>query len=404
MNHTNHNNRWRHWAPWGIAALLVGALAWWAFQPRPLLVEVAPVTVGRFEQAIEEDGQLRLKHRYLISAPTQAELARPTLKVGDPVRAGDVVATLTPVAPQMIDARTRLVLQQRVGSADAAQRAARAQLQRLDTALAQASLEAERAQKLARENFIAPSALDQAVLARRSAQQALEAGRAELRAAGFALAEAQAALARSEPGTGARPEGLWTLRSPADGQVIKLHLDSAAPVTAGQPLLEIGDVSAVEAVIDVLSSEVQAIAPGAPVSLALNTGAAALAGHVVRIEPVAFTKVSALGIEEQRVNVIVDLDTTAPGTQRLGDGFRVDARITVSSQEGALLLPGAALVRDGTAWRVFVIEGQRAVARAVTLRERNADVAWVSDGVREGEQVLLYPGSTISDGQAVKVR
>ena len=404
MNNTNSNHRWRRWAPWAAAALGVAALAFWAFQPRPLLVEVAPVTTGRFEQAIEEDGQLRLKHRYLISAPTQAELARPTLKVGDTVRAGDVVATLTPVAPQMIDARTRLVLQQRVGSADAVRRASSAQLQRLDTALALASLEAERSQKLARENFIAPSALDQAVLARRSAQQALDAGRAEVRAAEFALAEAQAALARSEPGSGQRVEGLWSLKSPVDGQVIKLHLDSASPVTAGQHLLEIGDVASVEAVVDVLSSEVQPIAPGTPVSLTLTTGAPALPGHVVRIEPVAFTKVSALGIEEQRVNVIVDLDTTGTAPQRLGDGFRVDARITVSRQEGALLVPSAALVRNGTAWRVFVVEGQRAVARAVTLRERNADVAWVSEGVREGEQVLLYPGSTITDGQAVKVR
>jgi HlyD family secretion protein len=404
MNTKNKLPVLRRWAPWALAAVAVVALTFWAFQPRPLLVEVAPVTTGRFEQAIEEDGQLRLKHRYLISAPTQAELARPTLKVGDTVRAGDVVATLTPVAPQMIDARTRLVLQQRVGSADAVRRASGAQLQRLETALAQASLEAERAQKLARENFIAPSALDQAVLARRSAQQALDAGRAEVRAAEFALAEAQAALARSEPGSGQRVEGLWSLKSPVDGQVIKLHLDSAAPVTAGQHLLEIGDVAAVEAVIDVLSSEVQQITPGTPVSLTLTTGAAALPGHVVRIEPVAFTKVSALGIEEQRVNVIVDLDTTTAQAQRLGDGFRVDARITVSSQEGALLVPSAALVRDGTAWRVFVVDGKRAVARAVTLRERNADLAWVSDGVREGEQVLLYPGSTITDGQAVKVR
>ncbi|QHE76875.1 efflux RND transporter periplasmic adaptor subunit [Hydrogenophaga sp. PBL-H3] len=404
MNHTNPNHRWRRWAPWALAALVAAALAFWAFQPRPLLVEVAPVTTGVFEQVIEEDGQLRLKHRYLISAPTQAELARPTLKVGDAVRAGDVVATLAPVAPQMIDARTRLVLQQRVGSADAARRAASAQLQRLDTALAQASLEVERAQKLARENFIAPSVRDAAVLAKRSAQQALDAGRAEQRASEFALAEAQAALARSEPGAGARVEGLWTLKSPVDGQVIKLHLDSAAPVTAGQHLLEIGDTTAMEAVVDVLSSEVQLIAPGAPASLTLTAGAPALSGHVVRIEPVAFTKVSALGIEEQRVNVIVDLDTTAPRTQRLGDGFRVDARITVSTQAGALLVPSAALVREGTAWRVFVVEGQRAVARTITLRERNADVAWVGEGVREGERVLLYPGSTITDGQAVKVR
>ncbi|RJP67509.1 MAG: efflux transporter periplasmic adaptor subunit, partial [Comamonadaceae bacterium] len=133
--------RYRRWALWALLALAAIALGIWAFRPRPLVVEVAAVTQGRFEQAIEEDGQLRLKHRYLIAAPTLAELARPTLKVGDAVRAGEVVATLSPVAPQMIDARTRGVLQQRVGSADAARRATAAQVQRLDTALAQARLE-----------------------------------------------------------------------------------------------------------------------------------------------------------------------------------------------------------------------------------------------------------------------
>lgn len=391
--------RYRRWALWALLALAAIALGVWAFRPRPLVVEVAAVTQGRFEQAIEEDGQLRLKHRYLIAAPTLAELARPTLKVGDAVRAGEVVATLSPVAPQMIDARTRGVLQQRVGSADAARRATAAQVQRLDTALAQARLEAQRAAKLASENFIAASALDQAVLAERSARQALDAGRAELSAAEFALAEARAALARAEPG--ARTEGLWTLKSPVDGRVVRLHLDSAAPVTAGQPLLEIGDTSVVEAVIDVLSGEVRQIAPGAPVQLSLGGGAPAIEGRVARVEPVAFTKVSALGIEEQRVNVIVDL---APGVPGLGDGFRVDARIRVSAQDDALLVPSAALVRDGSGWRVFVLEGGRALARPVTLKERNAEVAWIAQGLQAGQSVLLYPGSTVRDGQAVRVR
>lgn len=391
--------RYRRWALWALLALAAIALGIWAFRPRPLVVEVAAVTQGRFEQAIEEDGQLRLKHRYLIAAPTLAELARPTLKVGDAVRAGEVVATLSPVAPQMIDARTRGVLQQRVGSADAARRATAAQVQRLDTALAQARLEAQRAAKLASENFIAASALDQAVLAERSARQALDAGRAELSAADFALAEARAALARAEPG--ARTEGLWTLKSPVDGRVVRLHLDSAAPVTAGQPLLEIGDTSVVEAVIDVLSGEVRQIAPGAPVQLSLGAGAPAIEGRVARVEPVAFTKVSALGIEEQRVNVIVDL---APGAPGLGDGFRVDARIRVSAQDDALLVPSAALVRDGSGWRVFVLEGGRALARPVTLKERNAEVAWIAQGLQAGQSVLLYPGSTVRDGQSVRVR
>jgi HlyD family secretion protein len=393
--------RYRRWALWAVLALAVIALGAWALRPRPIVVEVASVSTGRFEQVIEEDGQLRLKSRYVIAAPTLAELARPTLKVGDAVRAGDVVATLTPAAPQMIDARTRGVLQQRVGSADAARLAAFAQVQRLETALAQAGLEAERATRLARENFIAVSALDQALLAQRSARQALEAGRAELRAAEFAQAEARAALVRAEPGAAARTEGLWLLKSPVDGRVVKLHLDSAAPVTAGQPLLVVGDTSTVEAVIDVLSGEVQQISPGAAVSLSLGGSAPAIAGRVARVEPVAFTKVSALGIEEQRVNVIVDLPPGAPGTS---DGFRVDARIVVSSREGALLVPSAALVRDGEDWRVFVVEAGRARARAVKIQARHADAAWVSDGLREGEEVLLYPGSTVRDGQAVRLR
>jgi HlyD family secretion protein len=175
-------------------------------------------------------------------------------------------------------------------------------------------------------------------------------------------------------------------------------------VAAGQPLLDIGDTAAMEAVIDVLSGEVQQIQPGAVVQLSTGSSSPPLAGRVARIEPVAFTKVSALGIEEQRVNVVVDLESTPDVARRLGDGFRVDARITVFSQAGVLLVPTAALVRDGDGWRVFVVEQERAVARAVQIRQRNADVAWVSEGLSEGNTVLLYPGSIITDGQAVKPR
>lgn len=402
MNEKMSWKRSRRWVLGGLLAAGVAALVYAAYRPRPLTVEVATVATGRFEQAIEEDGVLRLKNRYLITAPTPATLLRPTLKVGDAVKAGDVVATLEPVAPQMIDARTRTVLQQRVGSAEAARRAAAAQAQRLQTALAQATLEAERADKLARDNFIAPSARDQAVLARQAAQQALNAARAEQSAADFAAAEARAALSRAEPTAGARPAGLWQLKSPVNGQVLKLHQDSAVAVNAGQSLLEIGDTAAMEAVIDVLSGEVRQVQPGASVQLSTGSGAPALAGRVARVEPVAFTKVSALGIEEQRVNVVVNLASAPTEVQRLGDGFRVDARITVSSQEGVLLVPTAALVRDGDQWRVFVVEAGKARARAVAFHDRNTEVAWVKDGLREGETVLLYPGTIIIDGQPVK--
>jgi HlyD family secretion protein len=154
----------------------------------------------------------------------------------------------------------------------------------------------------------------------------------------------------------------------------------------------------------VLSSEVARISPGAAVRLSLGPGAAPIEGRVARIEPVAFTKVSALGIEEQRVNVIVDLLPPVPDDQRLGEAFRVDAHIVVSAQDAVLLLPSAALVRDGSRWQVFVLEAGRARARPVRLNDRNADLAWVAEGVRAGETVLLYPGSLVRDGQAVKPR
>ena len=400
----NGRNAIKRWLGWGVAGVVVAAAAWWAFQPRALVVDTGQVTTGRFEQAIEEDGRLRLKDRFVIAAPTAAELARPTLKVGDAVRAGEVVATLTPVAPQMIDARTRSVLQQRVGSAEAARAAAAAQVARLETALAQARLEAERAQQLARDNFIAASARDQAVLAQQAAQRALDAGRAEQRAADYALAEARAALQRAEPGAGARVEGRWDLKSPVDGRVLKLHLESEAPVAVGQPLLEIGDTTALEAVVDVLSGDALRVAVGAPVTLRLGAGVSPLEGHVTKVEPVAFTKISALGIEEQRVNVIVGVDAAALRGTPVGDGFRVDARIVVAAHDGALLVPSGALVRDGVRWRVFVIDGGRARARAVQVKDRNADVAWIDDGLADGETVLLYPGTTIGDGQRVTVR
>jgi HlyD family secretion protein len=404
MNNNTPSKKYRRWIGGALLLAASAALVWAVYRPRPLLVDVAAVTIGSFEQSIEEDGRLRLKSRYVITAPTQAELTRPTLKVGDAVRAGDVVAALVPVAPQMIDARTRGVLQQRMGSADAARRAAAAQVQRAQTTLAQATLEAERAGKLAQESFISAAARDQAALARQAAQQALAAAMAEQGMADFALAEARAALSRAEPAGGRSTKGRWELRSPVDGQVLKLHLESAAPVSAGQPLLDIGDTAAMEAVIDVLSGEVRQIQPGAQVQLSLGSGAAPIAGQVTRIEPVAFTKVSALGIEEQRVNVIVDLAQNGPGAQRLGDGFRIDARITLFKQPKALLVPTAALVRDADQWRVFVVEAGRARARPVQINERNSDVAWLKEGLRDGETVLLYPGSMIADGQPVRVR
>lgn len=401
MNDKSKARLWP-WAAWILAAAAAIGLGFWAFSPRPLSVEVAPVTRGTFEQLIQEDGQLRLKNRFVITAPLQAQLLRPTLQVGDSVQPGQVVAVLVPASSPLIDPRNRLVLQQRVGRDEAARQAALAQLDRLSTAFDQAQREAQRAAQLAQDHFLSAAALDQAMLAARAAAQALQAGRAQLRVAEFSLSESQAALARTEPS--APGSQAWRIQSPVKGQVVKLHQSSAGPVNTGQPLLDLGDLSAMEAVIDVLSSDARRIQPGAAVQLSMDGKLWDLSGRVNLIEPVAFTKVSALGIEEQRVNVLVDLAPAA--TRSAGDGFRVDARIRLFSADQALLIPSAALVRDGPHWRVMVLQDGHARARRVQIRDRHADAAWLDEAdtpLRAGELVILYPGP-LQDGQAVQTR
>jgi HlyD family secretion protein len=398
------NGSARRWAAWAAMAALALAAAAWAFWPRALEVEVGAVATGRFEQTIQEDGRMRVVQRYVVSAPTQAELERPALKVGDAVAAGDVVASLVPAAPQMIDARTRGVLRERVGSADAALAAASAQVGRAEAALAQARLEAERATQLARDNFISASARDQARLALAAQQKTLDAAEAQVHVSKHAAGEARAALARSEGGSGAAARGRWQLRAPVAGRVTKLHHESATTVAPGAPLIEIADTARLEAVIDVLSSDALRIPPGAAVRLAPGGGLAEVAAHVVRIEPVAFTKVSALGIEEQRVNVIAHADAGSAAPAALGDGFRIDATISLGAHDGVLLAPTAALVRDGTRWSVLVVADGRARRKHVEIVERNPQHAWVRNGVQAGETVVLYPGAGIGDGQRVRVR
>lgn len=391
---------WRSRVLWGGAALALAAAAAWAFWPRPLEVELGAARTGRFEQVLQQDGRLRAVQRYVIGAPVAAELLRPTLKVGDAVAAGDVVARLVPPAPQMIDQRTRRVLQERVGSAEAAQAAAQAQVAQLQAAATRATLEADRAERLAGENFVSLAVRDEAALAQRAQRSALDAALAQREQARHVLAEARAALERAQSPGGLA--GLWEVRSPVAGRVVRLHHESAATVPAGTPLLEVADTTRLEAVVDVLSGDALRVRPGAPVRLAFGAGLAPVEGRVLRIEPVAFTKVSALGIEEQRVNLVVA--PTAPPAAQAGEGFRVDATVSLESHDGALLVPTGALVRDGAGWAVWAVDGGRARRLAVELAGRNGDWAWLRGGVAAGQPLVLYPAPDLADGQRVRPR
>ncbi len=392
----------RYWLWIGSASALALAAFAWAFAPRPLPVEVAEVRRAAFEQTIDEDGRTRVRERYVISAPLAGRLARIRLEPGDPVSAGKPVAQLTPTAPALLDARTVRELQERVGAAEAVLKQARAEVARAEAAAAQAQADLARNRALEREGFVSPAAREQLELALRVQTRAVEAAVAAAQAAEHNLAQARAALlrARELPNGIARAAALPVI-SPIDGRVLRVLQESEAVVAIGTPLLEVADPDDLEIVVDVLSTDAIRIVPGAPVRI--DAGALALEGRVRRVEPAAFTKVSALGVEEQRVNVIIDFVTPPAHWRQLGDGYRVDVRIVVLARADAVVAPVAALFRSDGGWAAFVVDAGRARLRRVALGGRSALDARIEEGLAPGERVIVYPSDSVADGKRVAI-
>jgi HlyD family secretion protein len=290
-------------------------------------------------------------------------------------------------------------LSERVGAAEARVERARAATERAGAALDQSRADLERAEKLERGGFVSPSAREQAQLAVRVRQKELEAAGFERHAAEHDLSQARAALARARSfgGNGYERGSEWEVRSPVDGRVLKVLKESEDAVDAGVPIVEVGDPRDLEVVLDVLSTEAVRVKPGADVELDAG-GGLHLSGKVRLVEPSAFTKVSALGVEEQRVNVIVDLISPPEAWQALGDAYRVDARIVVHRQADAVKVPVAALFRDNAEWAVFVVSEGRADKRRVRISRRGALEAVVEEGLSPGERVIAYPGDAVKDG------
>lgn len=393
----------RHWIGLGIALLALAGVLFWAFRPQPIRVEVAEVRAELFERVVEDDGKTRVRDRYVVSAPLAGRLARVQLEAGDAVKAGTVVAVLWPSAPAMIDARSHRELSERVGVAGAGVDQARANIAREEASLEKARLDLTRQKKLQGEGFLSPSALDQAELAVRVQTKSLEAARFALDGAIHDLAQARAALMRAQEGAAVRrPDSSWPITSPVDGRVLRVLQESEAAVAIGTPLVEVANAEDLEVVVDVLSTEATQIAAGVPVRIDAGSGRV-LAGHVRRVEPAAFTKVSALGVEEQRVNVIIDFDAVPDAMKGLGDGYRVDVRIVLMARRDAVVAPVAALFRRGEDWAVFVADGERARVQAVRLGGRNAQQAWFEEGLKPGDRVIVYPSDTLQDGSRIQV-
>ena len=392
------------WMMLAAGAAVGVALFAWAFAPRPLGVELAAASEGPFETSIEEDGKTRLRDRFVVAAPLAGTLARITLREGDAVEAGTPLASITPVLPAMLDERTRREQQLRVEITQAQTQRVAARIEGAKVGLAQARNEQQRSEQLARQGFVAPTKLESDRLSVLAAQKELEAAVEEGHVAGHEVEQARAALmAATRPGAGAGKG--FAVRAPIAGRVLKVAQASEGPVALGAPLVELGDTARLEVVAELLTADALRAAPGSAVRIERWGGDGVLEGRVRLVEPAAFTKVSALGVEEQRVRVLIDLVSPAELWASLGDGFRVGVRIVTRSLPKVLKVPVSAVFpRPEGGDAVFVVEGGRARLVPVQLGARNGQEAWIESGLAAGAQVIVYPPPATRDGLRVAPR
>lgn len=386
-----------------VAVLAAVAVAIWSLMPRAVPAETAIVSKGTFVATVDEDGKTRVRERYVVAAPIPGRLTRVRFKVGDHVAANEVVTTILPSLAPFLDSRGRRETEEKLGAAAAAVERAKANVERAQAHAGQAEKELARTRGLVKRGAATVQALERAELAMRVADRELRAAEFQHHAAEHELAQARALLARYDNGADNVRES-WNVIAPVPGVVLRVMQESETPVQPGTQILEIGDPRDLEIVVDVLSRDGVEIRPGTAVAVVNWGGREELRGRVRRIEPAAFTKISTLGVEEQRVNVLVDLTSAYDEWVGLGDGYQVDTRITVFTQEDATIIPAGALFRRGESWSVFVVENGRAQTREVTLLRRSGRSAAVAAGLTPGERVIVYPGDRIEAGVRVDFR
>lgn len=387
---------------WSIA--VVGGLLGIALWPRAQTVEVARVSRGALVVTVDEEGRTRVRDRFVVATPVTGRILRIELDPGDRVVRGDVLARLEPEPPSLLDARTRAEALAAVASAEAALGHARAEEQRARAALAQVQRELTRTRRLTAAGVTTTQDLDAREADAALAEEAAKAAAFAVRAADAEVDRARARAAT--PSSGARQDGSAPVlvRAPVEGVVLQRLRESEAVVRAGEPLVEIGNPSQLEIVTDLLSTDAVRVAPGARAEIEQWGGDQALDAVVRRVEPAGFTKISALGVEEQRVNVILDLVDAGETCATLGDAYRVEARIVLWEAMDVLKVPTNALFRDGTQWAVYVANGGRARRTIVELGHQTGQEAEVTSGLKEGEAVVVHPGDLLYDGARIVER
>jgi HlyD family secretion protein len=387
---------------WRILAMLAAVLAILAVAlwPDSVEVDIARAVRGPLQVTIDEEGETRVRERFAVSAPVAGRLRRIELEPGDPVeRGGTVLASLTPVQPTLLDARAQAELTAAVEAARAAVGQTQADRQRAVAELDRARSLLRRQEALAEAGAISRDELEATQTALTTAEEARRAAEFGVNRAEYDLQIARARL--QQPAAGGRA---IEIVSPIDGIVLRRIRESEAVVQAGEPLIEVGDPGQLEVVADLLSTDAVRVSPNARVLIEQWGGGHALEGRVRRVEPSGFTKISALGVEEQRVNVIVDFADPATAANSLGDAYRVEVRIVAWEEPDVLKVPVGGLFRRGDAWAVFRIDAGRARTQPVEIGQRNSTEAQVTGGLDAGQPIVLHPPDTLRDGVRVVER
>jgi len=397
------NGAWRKLLPYGIAAALLAAIVA-GLLPKPTEVEVASVVTKPLTVSVLEEGKTRVRHRYVISPPVAGFLNRVQLRPGAPLEAGKtVVATIQPQPASFLDPRARAETEARVKAAEALKMQRETQIDRARAALDLAQKEFKRANNLKTTGAISMREFDTADNQVDMLTRELHTSEFALQVANFELDQARAALVQVESPTLDNVEP-YKVTSPLNGYVLNVYEESARMLNAGTQIMEVGDPTDLEAEIELLSSDAVAVRPGAEVSIEQWGGDAPLRGKVTMVEPGGYTKVSALGVEEQRVKVRVEFVDPIPKDHPLGDRYRVEARIVTWHGDNVLQAPTGALFRRGGDWMTFVFDGSRARLQKVEIAHNNGVAAEIRGGLTQGQRLILHPPDSISEGSPVKAK
>lgn len=386
-----------------VIVVLFGALAM-ALRRAPARVDLAKVSRSTLIVTVDEDGRTRVKDRYVVFTPLAGRMERIPLKSGDAIDAGKtILASIEPSDPALLDARAQAETEARVKAAEAALARAEPQVRAANASLELAQVEFERIREAQAANAMSDIELDQKRLTVVMRKEEASAATFARQIAAFELEQAKAALVRTHA-DGTQDAIKFQIPAPITGRILRVLRDSAGAVASGTPLLEVGDTSRLEIEVDVLSQDAVRIPAGAQVIIERWGGDAPLRGRVRLVEPSGFLKISALGVEEQRVNIIIDFLDEPAARAALGDGYRVEARIIVDEVRDALICPSGALFRSAGGWAAFKVEGGTARLTPVTIGRRNDREVEVLKGLSENDEVVVYPSDRVEDGAPVKAR